>query len=180
MAVKKIIRMGNPILREKAVELTKEEILSTETKSLIKDMYDTMISAEGIGLAAPQIGVKKQIAIIGTPGETERYENIEDIPTMIIINPKISTLDKTPLGNWEGCLSVPYLRGYVERPVEIKLDYLDEKAKQKSMKVSGFHATVVQHEVDHLNGILYIDRVKDTKHISYLDEFVEYHAKKEE
>ena len=116
MAVHRIIKMGNPILRQVAEDLSIEEIHSEETKSLISDMFETMQEAQGIGLAAPQIGISKKIAIIEVPSENERYPESEQSDQYIIINPKIEYLTEEHQGFWEGCLSVPGLRGFVERP----------------------------------------------------------------
>ena len=123
-----ILKMGNPILREVSKPLLKEEILSDQSKDLVKKMWEVMEQAGGIGLAAPQIGVLKQLAVIRLDSNSERYENIEDSEEFVIFNPKLEVLDETKQGFWEGCLSVPGLRGYVERPRKLKINYLNEKA----------------------------------------------------
>jgi peptide deformylase len=141
-----ILKMGNPILREVSKPLLKEEIVSDQSKDLVKKMWEVMEQAGGIGLAAPQIGVLKQLAVIRLDSNSERYENIEDSEEFVIFNPKLEVLDETKQGFWEGCLSVPGLRGYVERPRKLKINYLNEKAEEKEVIVEDFLATVFQHE----------------------------------
>lgn len=168
MAIRKIARMGHPVLREIARELSKEEILSPAFKVLLQDMVETMHDYGGIGLAAPQIYESISVAIVDYQEDHPRYadqtknsETVADsLPFTIIINPKITVLDETEQKFWEGCLSVPELRGLVSRPRKIRVEYLDVKAKPKSVTVEGFLATVFQHEIDHLLGVVYVDRVK--------------------
>ena len=173
MAKHRIIKMGNPILRQVARDLSAEEIHSEEIKSLIADMFETMQEANGIGLAAPQIGISKKIAIIEVPTESDRYPESEASGQFIIINPKIEYLTNEIQGFWEGCLSVPGLRGFVERPSKIKVSYLDQDAKEQSIELEGFLATVFQHELDHLFGKIYVDHIKDMTKLCFEDEFVE-------
>lgn len=166
MTAKKICTMGDPVLREITQEFTKEEILSPETKELIQDMEDSMKAAGGIGIAAPQIGVSKRVTIIDVPEES-RYEDAQASQRMIIFNPRIEFLTEEEDGYWEGCLSVPGLRGYVERPNHIRVAYLDENAQEVTIEAQGFLATVFQHEIDHLFGKLYIDQIKDIKKLVF-------------
>lgn len=175
MAIKKVIRMGHPTLRLKAREMTKAEITSAQTKRLIDDMRETMAHESGIGIAAPQINVSVQAAIIHLPGDNPRYGELEEGSEYVIFNPTWEVLDETPQGFWEGCLSVPGLRGYVERPREIKLKYLDIEAREREIVVGDFLATVFQHELDHLFGTLYVDHVKDPKLLMYQEEFEEFY-----
>ena len=170
MSLHTILKMGNPKLRKISIELTIEEILSEETKLLVKDMIETMRNAGGIGLAAPQIGINKQLTIIEIPDESSRYPQAPSSGLFVICNPKITNLSEETQGFWEGCLSVPGLRGFVERPREIQIDYLDENAEEQSIQLSGFLATVFQHELDHLFGKIYIDHIKDTKLIIFESE----------
>tara|TARA_B100000886_G_scaffold234737_1_gene164174 strand:+ start:65 stop:607 length:543 start_codon:yes stop_codon:yes gene_type:complete len=165
-----ILKMGNPILREVSKPLSKEEILSDQSKNLVKKMWEVMEQAGGIGLAAPQIGVLKQLAVIRLDSNSERYENMEDSEEFVIFNPKFEVLDETKQGFWEGCLSVPGLRGYVERPRKLKINYLNEKAEEKEVIVEDFLATVFQHELDHLFGFLYVDRLKSVKDLIFENE----------
>ena len=163
MSVHTILKMGNPILRKLSSPFSIGEIESEETKKLISDMFETMVAVGGIGLAAPQIGINKQLTIIELPTDSERYPDAPSSERFIIFNPTISFLTDELQGFWEGCLSVPGLRGFVERPKHIKVDYLDEKGNPQSIELEGFLATVFQHELDHLFGKIYIDHIKDTK-----------------
>ena len=138
MSVHTILKMGNPILRKLSSPFSPEEIESEETKKLISDMFETMVAVGGIGLAAPQIGINKQLTIIELPTDSERYPDAPSSERFIIFNPKISFLNDELQGFWEGCLSVPGLRGFVERPKHIKVDYLDEKGNPQSIELEGF------------------------------------------
>ncbi len=172
MTVRQIIKMGNPLLREVADEFTPEEIKSAETKILLEDMWDSLAAVGGIGLAAPQIGISKQLTVIKLSEESDRYPDMEDTEAFVIFNPKITVLDETEQGFWEGCLSVPGLRGFVERPRSIRVDYLDINAESMYIEVEDFLATVFQHELDHLIGKLYVDRMKDITTLMFEDEMI--------
>lgn len=180
MAVRKIIRMGHPLLRQPATPLTNEEIASEELRDLIIDMIDTLHDYGGIGLAAPQIAEPVRLAIIEIPEGGSRYGDIPGMPLTVFINPAITVLDPESAGFWEGCLSVPGLRGFVERPQHVRIDYLDLNAEQQSIELQGFLATVFQHEFDHLDGKLYIDRITDTRLLAFEEEFARYLAPREE
>jgi len=164
--------MGNPLLREVAKEFTKDEILSGDMQDLITDMWDTMYAYDGIGLAAPQIGLSRQLAVIHLEEDSERYPDLVESKKFIIFNPSISVLDETKQEFWEGCLSVPGLRGPVSRPRKIKVDYLDENAKENSIELEDFLATVFQHELDHLFGKLFVDRMEDISLLAYEEELL--------
>ena len=171
MAIHQIIKMGNPILRTTAKELSVDEIKSPEIKQLIADMWETMEHAGGIGLAAPQISLPIQLTVIRIPKESNRYPDSEESDEYIIFNPKITYLTEETHGFWEGCLSVPGLRGYVERPKKIKKLITSTKMHQlKTIELEGFLMTVFQHELDHLKGKLYVDRMKDISTLTYEDE----------
>lgn len=172
MTVRKVIKMGNPLLREVAKEFTKDEILSGDMQDLITDMWDTMYAYDGIGLAAPQIGLSRQLAVIHLEEDSERYPELVESKKFIIFNPSISILDETKQEFWEGCLSVPGLRGPVSRPRKIKVDYLDENAKENSIELEDFLATVFQHELDHLFGKLFVDRMEDISLLAYEEELL--------
>ena len=141
-------------------------------------MWSVMKEAGGIGLAAPQIGVSIQMAVIKLESDSERYDNLEDSEEFVIFNPELKVIDKTKQGFWEGCLSVPGLRGYVERPRKLKISYLDEKAIKKEIIVEDFLATVFQHELDHLFGYLYVDRLNSTKELVFEDELANINSEK--
>lgn len=173
MATRRVLRMGNPLLRQKAEPIPLEEITSDDIKNLLKDMNETMNVNKGIGIAAPQIGVSKQVAIVGIPKGSDRYRYAKEFDLVTVINPVVTVLDETKQGYWEGCLSVPKLRGFVERPRKVRVEYYDIEAKKHSVEVEDFIATVFQHEIDHLHGIIYVDRVPPTK-LSYVDEYIKY------
>ena len=172
MSARPILKMGNPILRNVAEDFSREEILSQETKILLEDMWDSLAAAGGIGLAAPQIGVSKQLAIIKLSEVSDRYPDMKDSEAFVVFNPKLSVVDDNEQGFWEGCLSVPGLRGFVERPRSVRIDFLDESANSRSLEVEDFLATVFQHELDHLEGTLYLDRMKDITTLMFEEEMI--------
>lgn len=176
MTARKVIRMGHPTLRKTAEVVAIAEINTPEFQELLKDMYDTMKLEGGIGIAAPQINVSKQVTLIELPANSERYGTLESSPLFTIINPILTVKDPLHQGFWEGCLSVPGLRGFVERPRAVLIDYLNEFGEKKQFLAEDFLATVFQHELDHLFGKLYIDRITDTTKISYLEEFAQFNA----
>lgn len=185
MAVLDIVRMGNPLLRLEAEPLTNEEIADKEALSqLVDNLCDSMEHYGGIGIAAPQVGISKQICIIEIDSDQEKYETEEEeleVDLMVIINPVITIKpDAQTTGNWEGCLSVPGLRGYVERPDHINLEYTDENGERIDTEIQGFLAVVVQHELDHLFGKLYVDHIKDTTMFSYEAEFKQFISEEED
>lgn len=171
MAVRKVIRMGHPTLRKVAESVPLSELKTPEFKQLLIDMYDTMKAEGGIGIAAPQIDVSKQVTLIELPENNERYGDMQGTPLLVIINPILKMLTQEHQGFWEGCLSVPGLRGFVERPKSVQIDYIDEHGESKQIIANDFLATVFQHELDHLFGKLYIDRITDTTKIAYNEEF---------
>ena len=164
--------MGNPLLRESALPFELKEITSDETNELIQSMWDTMEEYGGIGLAAPQIGVSKQLAVIRIEEDNERYPEAKEFEEIVIFNPKVTFLDETLQGFWEGCLSVPGLRGVVFRPRKVQVDFLDESANKKTFIAEDFLATVFQHELDHLFGKLFIDRIDDITTLSFEEEII--------
>lgn len=176
MAVRKIIRMGHPTLRERARDLTAEEIGSDEIARLVEDMVDTLHDYGGIGLAAPQIDEPLRLAIIDIPGGASRYGDIASMPLSVFVNPRIEVLDAATAGYWEGCLSVPGLRGFVERPQHIRVTAQNLNAEPILLELKGFSATVFQHEFDHLDGRLYIDLIKDPSKLAFEEEFARYIA----
>ncbi len=165
MAVRRILRLGDPVLREVSTEVPENELASKELKKLIRDMYDTMDNNDGAGLAAPQIGVQKRIFVVS-------IDQGSDQPGIrkVYINPVLKHLTDVKDSNWEGCLSIPGMRGLVERPRKIQISYFDEKQEKREDIVEGFEAIVLQHEFDHLDGILYVDRLKDTRLFGYNEE----------
>ena len=172
MAVEKVIKMGNPLLREEAQPFQLDEIASNQTQGLVQTMWDTMEEYGGIGLAAPQIGISKQLAVIRIDEGNERHPEAEKSEDIVIFNPQITVLDETLQGFWEGCLSVPGLRGVVFRPRKVQIDFLDQSAQKVSFIAEDFLATVFQHELDHLFGKLFVDRIEDISTLSFEDELV--------
>jgi len=176
MAVCEILRMGHPVLGRVAREVSNIELQSLWLSDLIGDMDDTLEAAGGIGLAAPQIGVSVRLAIIRFAGGPSRYGMLPNIPLTVYINPEIRILNGAMQGFWEGCLSIPGLRGYVRRPKEIAIDYLDTNGEAQSIGYEGFLATVFQHEFDHLDGILYPQRMDDLKKLVFEQEYQKFLA----
>lgn len=176
MAVREIIRIGHPALRQKAQPITAEQLNSAWLDALLVDMQDTLQAAGGIGLAAPQIAESYRVAIVDIPGGPTRYGALEPAPLTAYINPVIEVLDASLQGFFEGCLSVPGLRGYVERPGRISVRFLDTRGDAHVREYDGFLATVMQHEFDHLDGRIYIDRMTDTTKLVFEAEFAEHWA----
>lgn len=164
MAVCEVLRMGDPRLLEVSVPV--EEFDTPGLHDLIQDMFDTMEQMDGAGLAAPQIGVLQRVVIFEVEANP-RYPDVEPVPQTVLVNPKISVIGGQTAGMWEGCLSVPGMRGYVERPSEIRYSGFDQYGKPIDRHVTEFHATVVQHECDHLDGILYPMRMEDMSLFGY-------------
>lgn len=167
MAIREILKMGNPHLRELSRKIEDNEFGSDFLKSLIQDMRETMIEANGIGIAAPQIGELVQVAIVCIESDEESEEEFEEI---VVINPIIEYLTDEVSGNWEGCLSVPGLRGYVERPKAVRVTFQDIDGKTQVIESDTFSAIVFQHELDHLFGKLYVDRIDDIRNLVYEDQ----------
>lgn len=174
MAIRKIIRMGHPTLRKPARPLTKSELRSPEIARLVNDMIETLADSGGIGLAAPQVNESVRLAIIELDGGPTRYGDTPAMPLTVFVNPIIEVIDPATAGVWEACLSVPGLRGYVERPQYVRVTYQDLKGNRHVRELKGFPATVFQHEFDHLDGVLYIDRITDTKKLVFEEEYQRY------
>ena len=180
MAIRRVIRMGHPLLRQPARALEPDEIGSEGIKRLIDDMVDTLHDYGGIGLAAPQVAESIRIAIIEMDGEPTRYGELDPVPLTVFINPVIEVIDPATAGYWEGCLSVPGLRGFVERPQHVRILYTTDRGEAAELELEGFHATVFQHEFDHLDGKLFIDRLKDSRLLMFEEEFDKYLVPKDE
>ena len=165
--IRPVLRMGDPRLLEKSLPIQKFD--SPELKALLQDMRDTMAHLNGAGLAAPQIGVLLRVVIFGVHANP-RYPDVEEVPDTILINPKLTPLSDEMEEAWEGCLSVPGMRGWVPRYTKLKYSGYDEYGKPFKREVHGFHARVVQHEVDHLDGILYPRRIRDLTKFGFNEE----------
>jgi peptide deformylase len=176
MAVLEIREMGDPVLRERAGEVSAEELASAETQGLIDDMIETMRAANGAGLAAPQVGVSKRIAVIEVRPGNPRYPYKPPIPLTVIVNPELTPLDDVTFATNEGCLSMPNVRGELERFENVEVRYLDRDGAAHRETRRGLTAGTFQHETDHLDGILFVDRMVDMSSLSTWAEF-ERHGK---
>jgi peptide deformylase len=165
MAVKAVLQMGDPRLLKRAKEVS--GFNTPAMKKLLKDMRDTMHSLDGAGLAAPQIGIDLRVVIFGVD-ENPRYPDAETVPQTVLINPIITPLSEGVEDGWEGCLSVQGMRGLVPRYKAIRYCGFDERGKPIDRTVGGFHARVVQHECDHLDGILYPMQIKDMRNFGFI------------
>ena len=180
MAVRDIIRMGHPTLRKVAEPYPVDHIGSDSFEALLTDMRDTLHAVGGIGLAAPQIDISRQLAVIEITDSGSRYGDIPALPFSVFINPKITVVTETLAGYWEGCLSIPGMMGFVRRPQHLVVDYLDRQGSRQSMELQGFLATVLQHEFDHLEGRLYPDRIADLALFCFEAEYRAYHQHQDE
>ncbi len=167
MAVKEVLRMGHPLLKSIAKPVT--EFNSRILDNLITDMLDTMAAFDGAGLAAPQIAVSQRLVIFGVE-HNPRYPDAEPVELTVLINPEISIIGNEVENAWEGCLSIPKMRGLVPRNTHIKYSGFDQNGNKFEVNAADFHARVVMHEVDHLDGILYPERIEDLKNFGFEDQ----------
>ncbi len=176
MAILKVARLGHPVLRQVAAPVPPAEVTRPETQRLIDDMIETMIEYDGAGLAAPQVHVSKQIAVYAVEANP-RYPQAPSIPLTVLINPRIIPLGEEQEEDWEGCLSLPDLRGKVPRYVRVRVEAVDRHGKRLEFTATGFHARVVQHETDHLLGKVYLERMRSLDSLSFLREFLRYQGR---
>ena len=177
MAILKVARMGHPVLRIKTPALERAAIKSAAVQQLIDDMMDTMREYHGVGLAAPQVheGVRLFVAALDTD---DRGEDVADIEPIALINPDITPVAGTEIvEDWEGCLSIPDIRGRVPRAREITVRAYDRKGARLEISAHGFPARVIQHETDHLDSILFVDRMKSFESLTFLEEYSRYWMK---
>jgi peptide deformylase len=167
MPAREVLRMGHPVLREKAKPV--ESTGTAELRALVADMKETMAAKSGAGLAAPQIGVSRRVVIFGVE-KNPRYPNAEEVPFTVLVNPRITLLTREVESDWEGCLSVPGMRGVVPRYTKLRYTGTDEEGNPIDRVAEGFHARVVQHECDHLDGILYPQRMTDMATLGFTRE----------
>lgn len=167
MAIRPILRLGDPVLRQRSMGVA--EVDTPEIHELVADMFATMEAADGAGLAAIQIGVPLRIMIFGFEANA-RYPDVEPIPITVLINPEYTVLDEEKSGGWEGCLSVPGMRGFVRRYSRIRYSGVDQFGNRISREADEFHARVFQHEFDHLEGVLYPDLIDDPLKFGFHDE----------
>ena len=166
MTVRRVLKMGDPLLFRVAEPV--QAFDTPELHALIADMFDTMAALNGAGLAAPQIGISWRVVIFGVEANP-RYPDAEPVPTTVLINPAIEILTQQTEDGWEGCLSAPGMRGLVSRYTRLRYTGFDQHGKPLTREAHGFHARVVQHECDHLDGILYPMRLKDMRLFGYED-----------
>jgi peptide deformylase len=166
MPIRSVLRMGDPVLLQKAAPV--EHFDTPELHALVRDLEDTMRYMEGAGIAAPQIGVSQRVVIFGV-SKNPRYPDAEEVPYTVLINPVLAPIGEQMEDGWEGCLSVPGMRGVVPRYARLHYTGFDQYGKRIDRMVSGFHARVVQHESDHLDGILYPMRIRDLTQFGFTD-----------
>ncbi|MBI5197790.1 MAG: peptide deformylase [Nitrospirae bacterium] len=177
MSVLNVLRLGNPVLRQRSEEVPIEELSQKSFQRFIHDMVDTMREFDGVGLAAPQVGELIRMVVIESE-DNPRYPGSPEIPLMVLINPVLRPLTEEKGLGWEGCLSLPGLRGQVPRFREVSVEGIDPEGRPLKFEAKNFFAVVIQHEVDHLDGIVYLDRMEDMGTLSYLEEFQQFYAGK--
>jgi len=168
MAILKVARIGHPVVRAAARPVPEDEIRSAEVQRLIDDMIETMHEYDGVGLAAPQVHVGRRLAVIEVPASDERTEDA--VPLIVLVNPVLTPQGEERVVRWEGCLSIPGLRGQVPRFARLSFSARDREGQPYTSEASGFFARVVQHECDHLDGRVYLDRMERMTSLSFLDE----------
>ena len=175
MSILKVARMGHPVLRAKARAIDKAELKSPALQQFIDDMVDTMYEYSGVGLAAPQVheAVRVFVAMLEADGRDEG-------DATVLVNPEILVIGDQTAEGWEGCLSIPDVRGRVPRAQHVKVSALDRTGKRFELDLTDFPARVVQHENDHLDGVLFFDRMRSLESLTYLEEYSRYHAKRED
>ncbi len=175
--------MGHPVLRARATPVDPADIKSPRIQQLIDDMFETMKEYNGVGLAAPQVHERLRLFVAGfaprpgDPDDDEDDREDERVPLMTLINPEITPLGSAIEEDWEGCLSIPEIRGRVPRPREIEVKAYDRRGRRISIHARGFTARVIQHETDHLDGVLFFDRMTSLASMTFLDEYSRYWRK---
>ena len=176
MSILKVTRLGHPVLRQVAQPLSLEQLRSAQTQTLIDDMIETMREYDGVGLAADQVHESRQIAVLEV-ADNPRYPDKPKVPLTVLVNPRVTPLDEALEEDWEGCLSIPDLRGKAPRYKTTRVQALDRDGKELDFVARDFHARVIQHEWDHLNGKVYLDRMRDLSSLTFLLEFARYWLK---
>jgi peptide deformylase len=166
----KVARLGHPVIRAVAQPVDPSAIRTAEFQKLLDDMVDTMHEYNGVGLAAPQVHLSLQVAVLEVQHHP-RYPEMPSVPLTFIINPQVTVLNAAMVEDWEGCLSIPEMRGMVPRVQQLRLTALGRNAEQLDFVASDFHARVIQHETDHLKGEVYLDRMPHLKTLSHLAEW---------
>ena len=178
MSILKVARIAHPVLRSPAKPVRKEAFKDRLFQKLVDDMRETMYEYEGVGLAAPQVHEGLRLAVIEVPGSDERSR--AEVPFFVLVNPVVTPLGDERENGWEGCLSIPDLRGVVPRWKKLKLDALDRHGKPYSLEAQDFFARVVQHECDHLDGNVYLDRMQGMRSLTFIKEFEDHVHQDEE
>ncbi len=174
MPLLEIAHLGHPKIRSGAERVSVEQLQSTAVQQFIDDMVETMRDANGVGIAAPQVQVSQQIIAIEVSAANPRYPNQAEVSLTVLINPNIIEKSTETENGWEGCLSVPDLRGLVPRWTQVTVQGMDRHGKVVLFEAKGFHARVVQHEVDHLNGLVFLDRLPDLQTLTHLREYEQF------
>jgi peptide deformylase len=170
MSILKVPRLGHPVLRKPAAAVSLREIADPQFQRLIDDMIETMTEYQGVGIAGVQVHVSKQVAVLEVR-DNPRYPGKPAVPLTVLINPDMQPLTEETEEDWEGCLSIPELRGRVPRYQSIRVAALDRDGRELNFVATGFHARVIQHEVDHLRGHVFLDRMRDLSTLTYLVEY---------
>ena len=178
MSILKVARIGHPVIRTAAKPVPKEAFRDPLFQKLVDDMRETMYEYEGVGLAGPQVHESWRLAVLEVPASDDRTR--AEVPFMVLVNPVVTPLGDEREAGWEGCLSVPDLRGVVPRLRKLKLDALDRDGKPYSLEAADFFARVIQHECDHLDGNVYLDRMNDMRSLTFIKEFEDHVHKDEE
>jgi peptide deformylase len=173
MSILKVARLGHPVLRKITQNVSQQELQSPALQQFIDDMIETMKEYDGVGLAADQVHESKQIAVLEV-ADNPRYPEKPRVPLTVLVNPTITPVSEDLEEDWEGCLSIPDLRGMVPRYKSIRVQALDRQGKETDFVANEFHARVIQHEFDHLNGKVYFDRMRDFSTLTFLQEFARY------
>ena len=173
MAILKVARMGHPVLRAKALPVPPARITTAGVQRLIDSMFETMREYTGIGLAAPQVHESLRIFVAGVREGVigDAVGDDENMPFMALINPEITLLTEPTHEGWEGCLSIPDVRGLVPRAAEVRVQAFDRQGKKLAFTASGLTARVIQHETDHLDGVLFMDRMRTLKSLAFMEEY---------
>ncbi|MFL2434477.1 peptide deformylase [bacterium] len=168
MSILKVSRMGHPVLRKRTALIQPDDINTSSMQRLIDDMFDTMNEYIGIGLAAPQVHQELRLFVAGVDDPDSTMQPV------VMMNPEIEVLDDEKEEDWEGCLSIPDIRGRVSRAKNIRVRFLDRHGKLQQLTATGFPARVIQHETDHLNGVLFVDRMTSFESLTFLEEYGRY------
>ncbi|MGE0821105.1 MAG: peptide deformylase [Candidatus Binatia bacterium] len=176
MAILKVARLGHPVLRQVAAPVAPQQIAQPQFQQFIDDMIETMHEYDGVGLAAPQVHVSLQVAVLEVT-KHPRYPDAPSIPLTVLINPRVTMTTEETLDGWEGCLSIPEMRGIAPRYRELRVEARDRHGQALDFVAKDFHARVIQHEYDHLQGKVYVDRMPSLETLTHLLEWQRYWVK---